>query len=133
MYRKIELGENENKMELAVTTFLESRNVEDAARELGVSKTTFWRWQQTEEFQRLLRRARLEILEQSITRLQQASSMAVETLVGVMVDTRNAPSARVNAARAVLDFAMKGMKVIDNHTNEAEGIVLDAEVVENEE
>jgi hypothetical protein len=101
------------KQEEAIAALLAHRNVEEAARAIGVSAKTLLRWLQVPEFQTAYRKARRESYLQSIARLQQASSAAVSTLLRVMVDV-NAPAAtRVRAADSVLNQAAKGIELED--------------------
>jgi hypothetical protein len=101
------------KQEEAIAALLAQRNVEEAARAIGVCAKTLLRWLQVPEFQTAYRKARRESYLQSIARLQQASSAAVSTLLRVMVDP-NAPAAtRVRAADSVLNQAAKGIELED--------------------
>jgi len=74
------------KLEEAVAAMLTQRNVEEAARSIGISTATLMRWQKEPEFQQAYRAARRAAHGQSIARLQQATSAAVSTLLKVMVD-----------------------------------------------
>ena len=103
------------KKEEAIAALLSQRSVEDAARVIGVATMTLTRWLRIPEFQAAYRAARREVFFQSVSRLQQASSAAVSTLMKVMVDG-NAPAAsRVRAAHCVLDHAANGMELEDLH------------------
>ena len=52
-------------------------------------------------------------MQQATARLQQASSDAVTALQSVMNDTEAPAPARVNAAKAVLELAVKAIEVED--------------------
>ncbi len=67
------------------------------------------------EFQTSYRAARREAYAQAIARLQQASSVAVSTLLKVMVDPSSPASSRVRAADCVLDHAAKAIEIEDIH------------------
>lgn len=67
-------------MEAPVAALLTQRNVEDAARSVGITTQTLVRWMKVPEFQKAYREARRAAFGQSIARLQQASSAAVSTL-----------------------------------------------------
>src|ERR1035437_10832061 len=86
------------KMEEAVAAMLTQRNVEEAARSVGVSTATLLRWQKEPEFQQAYRAARRAAHGQSIARLQQATSAAVSTLLKAMVDGGTPASTKVRAA-----------------------------------
>ena len=58
---------------------------------------------------------RREAMQQATNKLQQSAIRAVETLENVMADIENATSsARVQAARAVLENAYRGLEVDDS-------------------
>jgi hypothetical protein len=92
----------------ALVELLTARTVEGAAERVGISERTLRRWLGREEFRKALRSEQRAVMVHVTTRLQQASVRAVDTLVDVMVDTNLSASARVGAARAVLDLARDG-------------------------
>lgn len=59
-------------------------------------------------FQNAYRRAREEVLRQAIAQLQAACGKAVATLCEVMEDPKAQSTARVGAARAILEMAFRG-------------------------
>jgi transposase-like protein len=86
------------KMEEAVAAVLIQKNLEEAARSVGIGTATLLRWQKMPEFKAALRQARRDAYSQSIGRLQQATSAAVSTLLKTMVDPGTPPSTKVRAA-----------------------------------
>jgi transposase-like protein len=101
------------KKEEAIASLLTHRNVEEAARAIGVDAKTLFRWMKLPEFQVAYREARRDAFGQSIARLQQATSAAVTTLLKVMVDPSSPASAKVRAADSVLDHAAKAIEIED--------------------
>src|ERR1700682_3496749 len=101
------------KLEEAVAAMLTQRNVEEAARSVGISTATLMRWQKEPEFQQAYRAARRAAHGQSIARLQQATSAAASTLLKVMVDTSTPPSTKVRAADSVLNHSAKAIEIED--------------------
>ena len=101
------------KMEEAVAALLTQRNVEEAARSVGISIATLMRWQKEPEFQKAYREARRAAHGQAIARLQQATSAAVSTLLKVMVDPDTPASTKVRAADSVLDHSAKNIELED--------------------
>jgi transposase-like protein len=101
------------KKEEAIAALLTQRNVEEAARAIGVDAKTLLRWMKLPEFQVAYREARRDAFSQSIARLQQATSAAVTTLLKVMVDPGSPASAKVRAADSVLDHAAKAIEIED--------------------
>jgi hypothetical protein len=101
------------KKEEAVAALLVQRNLEDAARAVGISPKTLLRWMKEPEFDAAYREARRAAFGQSIARLQQASGAAVATLLKVMVDSNTPASTRVRAADSVLDHSAKAIELED--------------------
>ena len=101
------------KLEEAVAAMLTQRNVEEAARSVGISTATLMRWQKEPELQQAYRAARRAAHGQSIARLQQATSAAVSTLLKVMVDASTPASTKVRAADSVLDHSAKAIEIED--------------------
>jgi len=101
------------KKEEAIAALLTQRNMEEAARTVGVATKTLLRWFQIPEFQAAYRKARRDAHAQSIARLQQATSAAVSTLLKVMVDPSTPPATKVRAADSVLDHSAKAIEIED--------------------
>ena len=108
------------KLEEAVAAMLTQRNVEEAARSVGISTATLMRWQKEPEFQQAYRAARRAAHGQSIARLQQATSAAVSTLLKVMVDASTPASTKVRAADSVLNHSAKAIEIEDIEVRVAE-------------
>src|ERR1700682_441822 len=108
------------KLEEAVAAMLTQRNVEEAARSVGISTATLMRWQKEPEFQQAYRAARRAAHGQSIARLQQATSAAVSTLLKVMVDASTPASTKVRAADSVLNHSAKSIEIEDIEVRVAE-------------
>ena len=98
------------KKEEAIVALLIQRNVDEAARSIGISTQTLVRWMKLPEFQTAYREARRAAYGQSIARLQQATTAAVSTLLKIMVDTNSPASTRVRAADSVLNHAVKAIE-----------------------
>jgi transposase-like protein len=101
------------KKEEAIAALLSQRNVDEAARTIGVAPSTLLRWMKEPEFDAAYRQARRDAFSQSIARLQQASSASVPTLLKIMVDPDAPASTRVRAADSVLDHSAKAIELED--------------------
>jgi len=101
------------KQEEVIAALLSQRNVEEAARSVGIGINTLLRWLKLPEFQAAYRQARREAFSQSVARLQQASGAAVSTLLKIMVDPNAPASTRVRAADSVLDHGAKAIELED--------------------
>ena len=101
------------KKEEAIIALLTQRNIEEAARSIGVVPNTLMRWMKEPEFEKAYRQARRAAFGQSISRLHQMSSAAVATLGKVMVDPTTPPSTKVRAAEAVITHGAKAIEIED--------------------
>src|SRR6266851_10047381 len=101
------------KLEEAVAAMLTQRNVEEAARFIGISTATLMRWQKEPEFQQAYRAARRAAFGQSIARLQQGTSAAATTLLKTMIDPATPASVKVRAAEAIFNHAAKAIEIED--------------------
>jgi hypothetical protein len=101
------------KLEEAVAAMLTQRNVEEAARSIGISTATLMRWQKEPEFQQAYRAARRAAFGQSIARLQQGTSAAATTLLKTMIDPNTPASVKVRAADSVLNHSAKAIEIED--------------------
>lgn len=110
------------KREEAIAALLACSTIEAAAKAVGISEPTLLRWLKEEEFSAAYRAARRQSVNVAVTRLQQASSSAVETLVSIMQDAEKPGSVRLSAARSVLEFAIKAgeMQELEERMQELE-------------
>ena len=108
------------KKEDAIIALLTQRNVEEAARSIGIATQTLVRWMKVPEFDAAYRNARRSAFAQSVARLQQASGAAVSTLLKLAVDP-NAPAAvKARAAYYILTMAAKAIEIDDVEKRVAE-------------
>lgn len=117
------------KQEEAIAALLIQRNVEEAARSIGIGTRTLLRWLKIPEFQNAYREARREVYRQSIARLQQATSAAAATLLKVMLDPTTPASTKVRAADSVFSHASKAIELEDV---ESRLVVLERAVAERD-
>lgn len=103
----IEDGALRPKQELALCAILSHSTRKEAARAAGISDETLWRYMKNPLFQRRLREARRDAVQQTITTIQRASSDAVRVL-NDLINKEDAPAAaRVTAARTILDYTFR--------------------------
>src|ERR1017187_5313369 len=108
------------KMEQAIAALLSHRNVEEAARAVGVSANTLLRWLKEPEFEAACREARRTAFSKSIARLQDASGAAVMTVLKIMLDTNAPAGTRLRAAEVVLEQATRAIEIEDIEARVAE-------------
>lgn len=101
------------KQAKAIECLLSEPTQEKAAQKAKISRATLSRWLTESAFQRDYREARKGLLEAVLTSLQAASIKAVETLNAVMGNTEAQPSARVSAARTVLDNLLRSREQLE--------------------
>ena len=101
------------KKEEAIAALLFQRNVEEAARSVGIDRNTLLRWMKIPEFDAAYREAKRAAFSQSVARLHQMASAAVTTLGKVMVDPKTPPATKVRAADSVLNHTAKAIELED--------------------
>jgi transposase-like protein len=101
------------KKEAAVAALLTHRNIEEAAKAVGVSPNTLLNWMKDLEFATAYRKARGAVVGQAIARLQQTTGAAVSTLQKLMVDAGTPPAIKGQVAKGILMLAIKGVEVED--------------------
>jgi transposase-like protein len=109
-----------HKIEQAIAALLSHRNVEEAARAIGISANTLLRWTKEPEFEAACREARRTVFSQSIARLQDAAGAAVTTVLKIMLDLKAPAGTRLRAAEVVLEQATKAIGMDDIEARVAE-------------
>ena len=112
--------------EAAIIGLLTQPTFDEAAKFAHVSSTTLWRWQQDPGFQAEYLRARRQAMGRAMAQLQQASFTAVKTLKEIMEDPKASASARVMAARTVLEMGLRATEA-DNFGDRLSSLEHDAE------
>lgn len=113
------MSKNERKTALTIkqTKVLELLLVKPSIKEVAeagsVGESTVRRWLSEPEFSSVYRDARGRLLENTLTRLLQIGSTAVETLEEVMQGTEVNPSARVSAAKAAIEMSLRARDLLD--------------------
>lgn len=101
------------KQQRAIECLLNEPTTKAAASAAKVSEATLHRWLNDPTFSTAHKSARGRLLETTLTALQSASTEAVTCLRNVINDTGAPITARVSAARNVLDFALKAHDVLE--------------------
>lgn len=87
--------------------------VEAAAAKAGCAKSSAYRWLALPAFQAALRHVRRRAMGQASSQLAACSGEAVATLRRIAGDSTAPAPARVTAARALLDSALRAVEVDD--------------------
>lgn len=99
------------KQHAAIVALLESQTLEEAAGKVGISPGTVSRWMKRDDFQAAYRKARREVFEIGLSRLQALSVDAVQALKRNLTCGR--PMAEIRAASAILEHARHGAEILD--------------------
>jgi hypothetical protein len=108
------------KMEAAVATLLTQRNIDEAAKAVGIAPNTLLKWMKVPEFQTAYREARRLAYSQAVAKLQQGATAAATTLLKVMLDQGTPASVRVRAAECIMNHFSKAIEIEDVEARVAE-------------
>jgi transposase-like protein len=106
-------GKFERKKEEAIAALLTQRNIDEAARAVGIGPNTLLRWMQVPEFQKAYREARRAAFGQAIARLQQGTSAAATTLLKLLIEPGTPASVRARVADSIFNHAAKAIEIED--------------------
>ena len=101
------------KKDAAIVALVTEPTIADAAKKAGISHATLHRWLQIKDFKDAYREAKREVVSAAIARLQRTATEAVDALRDVMNDAESPANARVSAARAILELAIKAIELED--------------------
>lgn len=101
------------KQEALISALLTAPTLAAAAHTAGIGEVTAWRWLKDTGFQASYREARRAVVQQAIVQVQRATGEAVETLRAVMQDANAPASAKVSAAKTILETAVKAVELED--------------------
>jgi transposase-like protein len=96
-----------------IEALLTSPTREAAAKRLGISRSTLYRWLRDEDLREAFRTARSDALHEGTTTLQLATYEAAAALRMLALDTNTNPHVRLGACRAILEFAYRATEVED--------------------
>ncbi len=101
------------KAEKVLVALLHHGAVRAAAKEAGVSEATVFRYLQDPEFQAHYRAARRQSVEAAIAQLQSDCTTAARVLREVAEDKEASATARVAAAKTILDQSLSALELGD--------------------
>ena len=99
------------KKDEAIAALLTQRNIDEAARSIGIAPNTLLRWMKETEFDAAYREAKRAAFGQSIARLQQGTSAAATTLLKILIDPAAPASVRLRAADSIFNHAAKAIEI----------------------
>ena len=101
------------KKEAAIVALLTQRNMEEAAKSIGIAPRTLLNWMKDPGFDAAYRAAKRAAYGQAVARLRQGTAAAATTLLKTMIDTNTPASVKVRAAEAIFNHAVKAMEIED--------------------
>ncbi|MEN6621549.1 MAG: hypothetical protein ABFD50_08390 [Smithella sp.] len=101
------------KKELAIAALLQAESIREAAIKAGIAEATLHRWLKETSFQEDYRIAKREVVSHAICRLQRSAGKAVATLLEIAEAKDNPASARVSAAKTILEMSLKAVEFED--------------------
>jgi hypothetical protein len=102
------------RQEQSITALLVQGSLQAAAEASGIHEKTLRRWLRDDAvFQMAYREARRAAVQHAIVQVQQATGEAVETLRQVMQAADAPASAKVSAAKTILETAVKAVELED--------------------
>jgi hypothetical protein len=101
------------KQEAALLSLLSHKTLKEAALAAGISMPTLWRYLRDPVFSLRYREARRELVECAMVRLQNDAEHAACVLRDVADDQTASPSARVTAARTIIELSVKSVELGD--------------------
>lgn len=103
------------KHDLALRALISHPTYKEAAKASGISETTLWRYMQDKTFARRLTALRCEAVNHLLARLQSASADAARALHEIVRDKGTPAPARISAARAIIDYSLRGIEADELH------------------
>src|SRR5258707_5370534 len=97
------------KKEQAIAALLSQRTIEGAARVAGIGVKTLKRWLKNPEFQEEYRKARREVVHQTIACMQQNSPAAGMLILKFMADPKVRDETRLKAAKLNFEISLNGI------------------------
>jgi hypothetical protein len=101
------------KMNDFILALMTARTLDEAAAAVGISSATAYRWYKLGIVKAELKRLQDEVVGHSLSKLKLSASEALEVLRSVANDEVSPPSARVAAARTILDNVFRSIETAD--------------------
>ena len=99
------------KQEQLMLELLQGTSLTESARKCGISLRTASRWNSSAEFAEEMERRKSEMTKQAYSRLKAMQTAALDTLNELMTNGEVSDTARLGAARTVLDSYLRFAEV----------------------
>jgi hypothetical protein len=113
-------AEEPEKRDTLLVALIAEPTIAKAASAAGVSRSTAMRWLREPDFRARYREARATAVEGAIATLQARLSVASEALCSIAGNKKAGHMARIAASRAMFEYAVKGVELLDMETRLAE-------------
>lgn len=101
------------KQERGIAALLEWPTITEAAKRSGLSEPTLRRWMNDPAFAEAYKAARVRVWDGALDALQSAAGAAVASLRDIAQDANAQASARVSAAKAILEIGLRLRESLD--------------------
>lgn len=101
------------KQEAFLAALLVNPTIKAACEESRIGETTGWRYLNEEKFKERYRKAQRQVVEHAIVRLRADAGDAAKALREIVDDSTAPASARVSAARTILEITFKSVEIYD--------------------
>lgn len=107
-------GEKRSRKEdVAILALITEPTIKGAAEKTGIGETTLWRWMQEKDFSEKYKEAKRQAITHATARLRQGMTVGIETLIEMAANKKTPSMARVTAAKALVEYAMKAHEMED--------------------
>jgi len=95
----------------AIEALIACDTIDEACTVSGVTRSTMYRYLKEPLFEKELKRAKRQLINRAVLRLQQSCRDAAIALAEICRDKEAPPSARVAAAREILASSLKAIEI----------------------
>jgi len=112
--RSLQIEGLTDKQAAFLPALLSYPTIKEACFSSGISEATAWRWLNSDsKFREQYRLARRQVVEHVIVRIQIDAASAAKVLRDVADDKEASASARVSAAKSIIELAVKAVEIGD--------------------
>ena len=101
------------KQRRAIDALLTCRTQTEAAQKAGISRQTLRKYRKNPEFEAEYNKAARGVLEDAKTQAAAGLGPAVDALIKIVIDDEAQDTARVSAAKAVLEYSLRLCDYVD--------------------
>jgi len=99
------------RKEQAIAALLTVPTAGEAAKTVGISSVTLWRWMQDPDFRDRYAAARRQVVQEALATIQTISKEAAGVLRTIMNNSNSPAAVRVAAAKIIIDMALRIVEI----------------------